>query len=148
MRRINLEVHFAASSIVFVMFNLVRSVTLYASKTLKSAHKCCISLFPAVFTLEDSWVYVCSSYSCNIVSDIKTSVNKTLGFCATLSILYIYPDNSYVQFQRHFDDLWFKHKKDIIKDMICVNLMMDSTILELIGILAFFKTYEIPIILR
>ena len=95
------------------MFNLVRSVTLYAPKALKSAHKCCISLFPAVFTLENSWVYVCSSYSCNIFSDIKTSVNKTLGFCATLGILYIYPDDSYVQFQRHFDDLWFKHKKDI-----------------------------------
>ena len=127
MRRINLEVHFAASSIVSVMFNLVKSVILYVPKALKSAHKYCMSLFLAVFTLEDSWVYVCSSYSCNIVSDIKTSVDKTLGFCATLGILYIYLDDSYIKFQRQFDDSWFKHKKDIIKDICKLNDRLNNT---------------------
>ena len=64
-------------------------------------------LFPAVLILGDSWIYVYSLYSRDIVSDIKISVNETLGFYAALIIPYIYSDDSHIWFQKSFDDLWF-----------------------------------------
>jgi len=126
-RRVDLEVHFAALSIVSVMFNLVRSIILYTSKALKSACKHYIFLFPAVLILENFQIYVHFSYSCDIVSDIKTSVDETLSFSATLYILYIYLDNSHIQFWRHFNDSWFECKKDIIKDMCRLNDGLNNT---------------------
>jgi len=79
-------------------------------------------LFPAVLILGDSWIHVYSLYSRDIVSDIKISVDETLGFYAALIIPYIYSDDSYIWFQKSFNGLWFEYK--------------------------FFNIYRMPMILR
>ena len=81
----------------------------------------------------------------NETSNIEIPIDEALSFHATLGILYIYPNNSHVQFWRHFDDSWFECKKTSLK--ICVDLMMNSTILELIGISVFSNIYGISMIL-
>ena len=78
------------------MFDLVKSITLCIYRALKSVCKHCMFLFPAVLILGDSWIYVYSLYSRDIVSDIKISVNETLGFYAALIIPYIYSDDSHI----------------------------------------------------
>ena len=54
--------------------------------------------FLAVLALGDSWVHVCSLDSSNILSYVKAPVDKHLGVCPTLDILYINPYNGYVGF--------------------------------------------------
>jgi len=47
-----------------------------------------VSLFPAIFTLQNSRVHV-SSYCCNIPSNIEATVDEALSSAATLDILNI-----------------------------------------------------------
>jgi len=56
-----------------------------------------MSLFLAVFTLEDIRIYICTLNSCDIVDEI-------LGFGTTLRIPNVDLDNSYVRFRRGFDN--------------------------------------------
>ena len=52
-----------------------------------------VTPLPAIFTLQDTWVYVGSLNGCNISSDVETFVNEHLGITATLDIPNIYSNN-------------------------------------------------------
>ena len=64
-------------------------------------------LLSAIFALENAEVYVCSTNSGNVSSDIETSVDKHLGILNALSIPDIDLDNCYVGFGRGLDNFWF-----------------------------------------
>ena len=38
-------------------------------------------------------------YSCDIITDIRTPINKAFSFCITLNIPYINPDDHHVRFR-------------------------------------------------
>jgi len=61
---------------------------------------------PAVLALWDTWVHVCAMNGCDILSSIEASIDEHFGIAATLSIPYIYPDNSHVRFRRYLDYPW------------------------------------------
>ena len=69
-----------------------------------------MSLFLAVFTLEDIRIYICTLNSCDIVDEI-------LGFGTTLRIPNVDLDNSYVRFRRGFDNSMIWGKYSIIKNI-------------------------------
>jgi len=62
-----------------MMFNLVRSVTFDLFRSLSSVYKGGMSLFLAVFVLEDTRSHVGSMNGGNVTSYIKTMVNKGLS---------------------------------------------------------------------
>ena len=98
---------------------------------MKTACKDSIFPFPVVFVLRDFRVHISSIYSCYIITDIETSIDKVFSFCATLGILYFNLDDCYVRLEWHFDNSWFGSKSILLK--MCVDFIMDLTILELIG---------------
>ena len=77
--------------------------------------------FPAIFTLWNPRVHVSTSNSCDEPTDIETPVNKRLGSTTTLDVPYIDPNNCHVQFRRHFDNMQFECKSDIVKNLILLD---------------------------
>jgi len=116
-----------------MVFDLVRSVILDISLFLKVACKSSMFPFLVVYILEDSQVHISFMYSCDIITDIKTPINKAFSFYTTLNIPYINLDNHHVRFRWHFDNSWFESKRYIIENVH----RFDSIILELTGMLVF-----------
>jgi len=95
-RRIRLRVSFATLAKLMMVFRLVRPVALDTFGPLDSTRECGVTSFPAIFTLWNPRVHVSTSNSRNELTDVEASVNEGLGFTATLSILYIDPNDCYV----------------------------------------------------
>jgi len=87
---------------------LVRAIAFYTFRLLNSIHTRCIALFPAVFTLWHSEVYVCAMNCSDEAASIESPIDETLGFGATLCIPYIDLDNGHVWLGRYLDDSWFR----------------------------------------
>jgi len=129
--KVHFEICFIAPSKMFVVFNLVMSTVFDTPWSLKTAYKDSIFPFPAVFALRDFGAHISFMYSCYVITDIETPIDKIFSFCATLGILYFNLDNCYVRLTWHFDNFWFGSKSILLK--MCVDLIMDLTILELTG---------------
>jgi len=52
--------------------------------------------FSTIFTLWNAGVHISSSYSGDIPSYIKTSINQTLGFAPTLDIPNVNPNDRHI----------------------------------------------------
>jgi len=75
------------------------AITLYTFGLLDSIYTSYMSLFPIIFALEDSWIHICTLNSSNIITHIKTSVDKTFGSGTTLYIPNVKPNDEHVRFQ-------------------------------------------------
>jgi len=61
---------------------------------------------PAVLALQDVWVHVCAVNGCDVLPNTKVPIDEHFGIAATLSVLYIYPDDSHVKFRGYLDYPW------------------------------------------
>jgi len=95
-RRICLRVSFVTLAKLMMVFRLVRLITLDTFGPLDSTRECGVTLFPAIFTLQNPRVHVSISNSRDELTDIEASVNEGLGFTATLDVPYINPNNHHV----------------------------------------------------
>ena len=95
-RKICLWVSFAILAKLTMVFRLVRPITLDTFDPLDSTQECEMTLFPAIFTLQNSKVYVSISNSHDELTNIEVSVNKSLGFTTTLDIPYINPNDCHI----------------------------------------------------
>jgi len=86
-----------------------------------------VTLFPEIFTLWDSQVSISFSNCCNILSDIKVSIDKVFGPCTTLSIPDVNPDDCHILFGRSFDRSWFRHKSGVVENMVLLDNELDIT---------------------
>ena len=82
----------------------MRTVTLNAFGPLNSVQKYRVTPPPTILTLEDFWVYVCSSNGNDVVAYVEVPVDKHFGIVTTLYILYINPDDCYIRFWGDFDN--------------------------------------------
>jgi len=101
-----------------MVFQFVRAIAPDTFGTLNSAWESRVSLFPVVFTLQNSRVHVSSSNCCNILSNIEATVDEALSSATTLDIPNIDPDNWYVRFGWHFDNSWFGSKSNVVEDLV------------------------------
>jgi len=74
-RWISLEVCFIAPHKISMVLDFVGAIVLDTPWTLYLAYKSGMSSFPAIFVLENSWVYIHSSSSSNIIANIEASIN-------------------------------------------------------------------------
>jgi len=74
----------------------VQAITLDTFGALYSAQEGGVSPFPAILTLGDPWVHVCSPDSSDVLSYIEASIDEHLGIGPTLGIPYIDPNNRHV----------------------------------------------------
>ena len=113
---------FAISLIVphklIMMQSLMQSITFNISGPLNITNLWTMSLFLAIFTLWDSQVHICSSYSGNKASYVEAFVDNRFGFGTTLSVLNVNLDSSYVWFMKNFGNSWFGCKDNVVEDMI------------------------------
>jgi len=89
---------------MMMMRRKVRTIALYAFNLLNVANTHHMTLFPAIFTLQDFWIHVGSLYHGNEASYIEVSVDDFLSIESTLSVPYINPNNSYIGLGRDFDN--------------------------------------------
>jgi len=61
--------------------------------------------FPAVVTLENTWVHVCGPDSSDKSTKIEGIINQEFSFGTALRVLYVKPNNSHIRFGRFFDGL-------------------------------------------
>jgi len=74
----------------------MRTIVLDTFGTLNMTNSHSVSPFPAVFTLQDTWVYICTMYCSDETSHIKASVDDRFGFGTVLSIPNIDPNNGHI----------------------------------------------------
>ena len=95
-RKICLWVSFVTLAKLMMVFRLVRPIALNTFDPLDSTQKCEMTLFLAIFTLQNFRVHVSTSNSHNELTNIEASVNKSLGFTTTLDIPYINPNDCHI----------------------------------------------------
>ena len=95
-REINLKVYFPVPSKITMMFSLVRTTAFCILRPLSLVCEGSTTLFPAVFVLRYTQVYVSTIYSSNIKANVEQPVNETFNISPTLYISDIYPDNCYI----------------------------------------------------
>ena len=90
------------------------------------AYKNGVVPFLAIFALRDIWVHVCTINCSNMSSYVKTSINETFSFRATLIILYINIDNSYIKLGGYFNNLRSRSENNIVEDMCRLNDLFNN----------------------
>ena len=76
---------------------------------------------PTILALRNFWVHVSSFYSSDNAPNIETSVNDFFCICAILGIPDIDPYNSHVGLVRYFDNVRFRCKDYVIKNVIILE---------------------------
>lgn len=61
-----------------------------------------------ILVLRNIRVHIGSLDSCNLLTYIETSVNRTLCFCTILRIPNIDPYNNYIWLRRQSDNMWMR----------------------------------------
>ena len=73
---INFEICLAVPGEVTVVFCLVRFVVLNIFRSLYSASKCSMLLFPAILVLRDFQIHIGSLYYSNVTTNVEVLINK------------------------------------------------------------------------
>ena len=103
----------------FSITDLVASLflTLRAFRTINLACKCNVFLLPEILILENIWIYISSTNSSNMASNIEASFNQYFGIGTTLRVPDIHLYNSYIRLERCFDDLRTRRESNIVVNM-------------------------------
>ena len=102
---IELRVGLAVLCHIPMMLEFVGSIIFLASGSMSSTGKSWMSLFTAVVTLKNIWVYVCGPDSSNESTKIEGIINQEFSFKTALRVPYVKPNNSHIRFGRCFDGL-------------------------------------------
>ena len=104
---------------------LMRTIALDIFGTLNTTNSHSVFPFPAVFTLWDIWVYICTMYYNNETSYIEVSVDDRFGFGTVLSVPNIDPNNGHIWFQRNFDNSWPRSKNNVVENVVVFENFLD-----------------------
>ena len=128
----------------------MQSITPNAFCTLNPTWEDSMIPSPTVLVLEYAWVHVCAPYGSYVISYIEATVNKYLSFAPTLNVPDIKLYNGYIQLWGHFDNTWFEHKHNIVKDLILFDNIFNIFQCEIVWwvILEVENAYDLQIGLR
>ena len=87
--RSQLVIFFATPCLLSVVLKIVRSIAFDIPKHMWLATKYWVTPFLAVLVLWNTWVYICTTNSGNISTNIELSVDNCLGFETILWVLNI-----------------------------------------------------------
>ena len=104
-----------------VMFRKIRSIIPYILSSLNVANTCHMPPLPTVFALWYIWIYIHTTYCCNITSNIESTIDNSFSVLTWLGVPDIDPYNGHVRFRRHFDDARFQGKNNVVEDMIVLE---------------------------
>ena len=105
-RQVDLVIHLVIPSKLPMVFQLMRSVAFDTLRALDPAESHCMILLPAVFTLRNAWVHICSINHCNEAPNVEVSVNQAFGLRTTLDISDIDLNDRHVRFREDLDNSW------------------------------------------
>jgi len=124
-RRIGFCIRFTAPTEFSMMFRFVQPIAFDTFGSLDAARVCGMSPFPAVFTLGDSRIHVCSLYRSDVFAHIEASVNEEFSISPALHIPNINPNDGHVGFGRDLDNPWFGCEENVIENMILFENSFD-----------------------
>ena len=104
---------------------LMRTIALDIFGTLNITNSHSVFPFPAVFTLWDIWVYICTMYYNNETSYIEVSVDDRFGFGTVLSVPNIDPNNGHIWFQRNFNNSRPRSKNNVVENVVVFENFLD-----------------------
>ena len=120
-RGISLLIRLAILFILMMVFSLMRAIALDTPRALDTAWHGSMSPSPTILALEDTWIHIGSSNSCDKSSYIKVPINKTFSLITALNIPNDNPNNRHIRLGWNFDDSWFWCKNNIVEDLILFN---------------------------
>ena len=100
---------------------LMRTIVFDTFGTMDTTDTCCMSLFPTVFTLWDTWVHICTTYYSNETFHVEMSVNDWFGLGIVLCVPNINPNDGHVWFQWDFDNSRPRDENDVIENVIALE---------------------------
>ena len=100
-------VFYATCCFLSVMFSNVSSIALGTPGDMRTTTECQVAPFPAVLTLWNTQVHICTTNSCNKLSNVKTMIDNVLCQRTALGILDIHPNHHYIRFRRSFNNMQF-----------------------------------------
>ena len=104
-RGVSFEICLITPHYLPIIFDLVKTVVFDLFRSIYIIYKSYIFSFPTILALQDARVHVHVLNCCNMTTDVKVSVNKTLGLGITLSILYVYSNYYYVRLWKSFNNV-------------------------------------------
>ena len=110
---------FPKLGIFFGMLFLVKSIAFNAFSPLDMTYSGHVTPFPAILTLWDFWVHICSLY--HKASYIEASVNDCFCIGTILHIPYVNPYYGHVWFWWNLYDSWFECKNNTIENVIILE---------------------------
>ena len=75
---------------------LMGTIALNTFGPLDTTNTCYMPPFPTVFTLQDTWVHICTTYYSNETSHVKLLVNDQFGLGTILCVPDINPNDGHV----------------------------------------------------
>jgi len=102
-KRVSFRIYFTIPSEIMMIFRFMRTIALYAFRSLNSTWKCCMTPFPAILVLEYSWIYICIPDGYYVASNVEASTYQSFSLVTALNIPNVKPDNGHVWFGRNFD---------------------------------------------
>ena len=130
--RVSFFIRFTILSEFVIVFQFMEAIALDTFGPLYSAWEGQMSPSPTIFTLENTEISVSASNCSNETSDVEAPIDKVLGFHTTLSIPYVDPYNSHVQFGWNFNDSWLRCKSDVVEDMVLFYDCFDIRCIEIV----------------
>jgi len=95
--RVGFFIGLAAPGHISVVFQFVGAATFLAFRSMGTAGKCCMALFPTVIALGDPWVHGSASYGSNVFSKVEGPIDDGFGFGAILGVPDVDPYNGHVR---------------------------------------------------
>ena len=97
-RGVSFLIHLTTPPKLLMVFRLVEAIVLDIFGALETAWHDRMSPSPTVLALEDAWIHISSTNSCNISFYIKAPVDKIFSLTATLNVPNVNPNNWHIRF--------------------------------------------------
>ena len=85
-RWVSFEIRFTLLHYFLVTFGFMKTIVLDTFGTMHMAYKSYMTSSPIILTLWSFWIYVCTLNCCNVVTNVKTSVSRSL----TVDFIFIF----------------------------------------------------------
>jgi len=99
----------------------VWAVALDAFSSLNAIQKGGVSPLPAILTLGNSQIHICTSNCGDVIAHIEAPVNEKFSIFPTLNIPDVYPNNGHIRLRRDFNNSRFRREGDVVENMILLE---------------------------
>ena len=106
---------------MIIVFGKMRAIIPYTLRSLYMTDSCHMTPLPTILALQYAWVHIYTPNCCNETTNVKPLVNDFLSIGSILYILNVNSYNSHVRFGGYLNDMWFRDKDNVIKQVVVLQ---------------------------